>query len=40
VAAAIEQGRVTRDVGGRLGTAATGAAIVDILQSDAATAAH
>ena len=33
VATAIESGRATRDVGGELGTAATGRAIVDILQS-------
>ena len=34
VAAAIQGGRATRDVGGNLGTAATGQAIVDILASD------
>jgi 3-isopropylmalate dehydrogenase len=39
VAVAIQKGRVTRDVGGNLGTAATGQAIVEILQSDIATAA-
>jgi 3-isopropylmalate dehydrogenase len=33
VAKAIESGRATRDVGGRLGTAATGEAVVDILTS-------
>jgi 3-isopropylmalate dehydrogenase len=38
VAATIRARRVTRDVGGRLGTAATGVAIVEILQSDAARA--
>ncbi|HEX9587336.1 MAG TPA: isocitrate/isopropylmalate family dehydrogenase [Bradyrhizobium sp.] len=38
VALAMQGGRATRDVGGDLGTAATGQAIVDILQSDAATA--
>lgn len=32
VASAVEQGRVTRDVGGTLGTVATGAAIAEILQ--------
>lgn len=31
-------GRATRDVGGHLGTAATGEAIVQILQSDVAIA--
>jgi 3-isopropylmalate dehydrogenase len=31
VAAAIEGGRATRDVGGKLGTAATGQAVVEIL---------
>jgi 3-isopropylmalate dehydrogenase len=36
VATAIESGRATKDVGGKLGTAATGQAIVDILQSDKA----
>jgi 3-isopropylmalate dehydrogenase len=39
VAAAIASGRATRDVGGELGTAAAGRAIVDILQSDAEIAA-
>jgi 3-isopropylmalate dehydrogenase len=39
VALAIENSRVTKDVGGNLGTAATGQAIVEILQSDIATAA-
>src|SRR6266566_2368049 len=38
VGAAMRQGRVTRDVGGELGTAAAGRAIVEILQSDAASA--
>ena len=38
VAAAIQSGRATRDVGGALGTAATAEAIVEILQSGAATA--
>jgi len=38
VAAAIQSGRATRDVGGALGTAATGQAIVDILRSDMAAA--
>jgi 3-isopropylmalate dehydrogenase len=38
VATAIQDGRATRDVGGTLGTAATGEAIVEILQSDAAVA--
>ncbi len=33
VAAAMREGRVTRDVGGSLGTAATGQAIVDVLKS-------
>ena len=36
VAVAMQRGRATRDVGGDLGTAATGRAIVDILQSDIA----
>jgi 3-isopropylmalate dehydrogenase len=42
VAAAIQGGRATKDVGGHLGTAATGQSIVDILQSDlvATSAAH
>jgi 3-isopropylmalate dehydrogenase len=35
LALAMQQGRVTRDVGGTLGTAATGQAIVEILQSAA-----
>ena len=39
VAAAMQSGRATRDVGGDLGTAATAQAIVEILQSDRATAA-
>jgi 3-isopropylmalate dehydrogenase len=39
VATAIEGGRATRDVGGTLGTAATGQAVVEILQSGAASAA-
>jgi hypothetical protein len=34
----MKQGRVTSDVGGALGTTATGEAIVEILQSDAAIA--
>jgi 3-isopropylmalate dehydrogenase len=34
VAVAMEAGRATKDVGGTLGTAATGQAIVEILQSD------
>jgi 3-isopropylmalate dehydrogenase len=34
VAAAIEGGRATRDVGGNLGTAATGQAVVEILASE------
>jgi 3-isopropylmalate dehydrogenase len=34
VAAAIQGGRATRDVGGSLGTAATGQAIVEILASN------
>src|SRR6201997_4259495 len=37
VAAAMREGRVTRDVGGNLGTAATGRAIVDLLQSASTT---
>jgi 3-isopropylmalate dehydrogenase len=36
VATAIQSGRATKDVSGKLGTAATGQAIVDILQSDKA----
>jgi 3-isopropylmalate dehydrogenase len=40
VATAIQSGRATKDVGGKLGTAATGQAIVDILQSDTASAAR
>jgi 3-isopropylmalate dehydrogenase len=39
VAVAMQSGRATRDVGGDLGTAATGQAIVEILQSDIASAA-
>jgi 3-isopropylmalate dehydrogenase len=39
VEVAMQAGRATKDVGGDLGTAATGQAIVEILQSDAATAA-
>lgn len=39
VALAMQSGRATRDVGGTLGTAATAQAIVEILQSDQATAA-
>ena len=39
VALAMQSGRATRDVGGDLGTAATGQAIVEILQSDLASAA-
>jgi 3-isopropylmalate dehydrogenase len=38
VALAMQGGRATSDVGGNLGTAATGRAIVDILRSDIATA--
>jgi 3-isopropylmalate dehydrogenase len=38
VATAIQAGRATRDVGGTFGTAATGQAIVEILQSDASAA--
>jgi 3-isopropylmalate dehydrogenase len=38
VGVAMQQGRVTGDVGGALGTTATGRAIVEILQSDSATA--
>jgi 3-isopropylmalate dehydrogenase len=38
VAVAMQSGRATRDVGGHLGTAATGQAIVEILQSDIASA--
>jgi 3-isopropylmalate dehydrogenase len=34
VAAAIQGGRATKDVGGNLGTAATGRAVVEILTSD------
>jgi 3-isopropylmalate dehydrogenase len=37
IAAAMKSGRVTRDVGGTLGTAATGRAIAGMLQSDMAT---
>jgi len=36
VETAIKSGRATKDVGGTLGTSATGQAIVDILQADAA----
>jgi 3-isopropylmalate dehydrogenase len=39
VAAAMQSGRATRDVGGTLGTAATGQAIAEILRSERATAA-
>jgi 3-isopropylmalate dehydrogenase len=39
VAAAMQSGRATRDVGGTLGTAAMGQAVAEILQSDRATAA-
>jgi 3-isopropylmalate dehydrogenase len=39
VALAMRRGRATRDVGGALGTAATGRAIVEILQSEMATEA-
>jgi 3-isopropylmalate dehydrogenase len=39
IAVAMQSGRATRDVGGDLGTAATGQAIVEILQSDMASAA-
>jgi 3-isopropylmalate dehydrogenase len=38
VAVAMQSGRATKDVGGDLGTAATGQAIVEILQSDKAAA--
>jgi 3-isopropylmalate dehydrogenase len=38
VAVAMRSGRATKDVGGDLGTAATGQAIVEILQSDVAAA--
>ena len=38
VAVAMQSGRATKDVGGKLGTFATGRAIVEILQSDMATA--
>jgi len=38
VAVAMQSGHATKDVGGRLGTAETGQAIVQILQSDIATA--
>jgi 3-isopropylmalate dehydrogenase len=38
VALAMESGRATKDVGGDLGTAATGQAIVEILRSDMAAA--
>jgi 3-isopropylmalate dehydrogenase len=38
VAVAMQSGRATKDVGGNLGTFATGRAIVEILQSDMATA--
>ena len=37
VAAAIERGRVTRDIGGALGTAAAGAAIAELLQANGAS---
>jgi 3-isopropylmalate dehydrogenase len=37
IVAAMREGRVTRDVGGNLGTAATGRAIVDLLQLDSTT---
>jgi 3-isopropylmalate dehydrogenase len=39
VAVAMQSGRATRDVGGSLGTAATGRAIVEIVQSNLASAA-
>jgi 3-isopropylmalate dehydrogenase len=39
VAAAMQNGRATRDVGGTLGTAATGQAIAEILKSERAAAA-
>ena len=39
VSAAMQSGRVTRDVGGTLGTAATGQAIAESLKSDRASAA-
>jgi 3-isopropylmalate dehydrogenase len=38
VAVALQRGRTTKDVGGNLGTAATGQAIVEILRSDKPTA--
>jgi 3-isopropylmalate dehydrogenase len=38
VAIAMQRGHATKDVGGNLGTAATGQAIVEILRSDIATA--
>jgi 3-isopropylmalate dehydrogenase len=38
VARAMQGGRATGDVGGNLGTAATGQAIVEILQAESATA--
>jgi 3-isopropylmalate dehydrogenase len=38
VTVAMQTGRVTKDVGGNLGTAATGQAIAEILQSETATA--
>ena len=38
VAIAMQRGRVTKDVGGTIGTAATGQAIVDILEKDVAPA--
>jgi len=37
-AAAMKGGRATKDVGGNLGTAATGQAIAEILRSDMPTA--
>jgi len=39
VAATIASGRATRDVGGDLGTASAGQAIVEILQADGTVAA-
>jgi 3-isopropylmalate dehydrogenase len=39
VAAAMQSGRATRDVGGDLGTAAMGQAVAEMLRSDRKTAA-
>jgi 3-isopropylmalate dehydrogenase len=38
VGMAMQQGRITTDVGGAMGTATTGQAVAEILQSDAPTA--